>query len=89
MLVVLPLIERALYDLHAGALPPGTALSSLILRDIIASEQLQTVLGERCIVALKAIFSPQGLNLRNVVWHGFLTAEEVPPDLVSLLIIII
>jgi len=87
-LVVLPLIERALYDLHGSELDAGVAQSSLLLRDIIASEQIKTLLGEQAVILLKTVFSPQGLNLRNLVWHGFLTAEELPPSHVSLLIML-
>ena len=83
LLVILPLVEKCLYDIHACesarcGLGEPTSQPSMILRDIIASEALHTVLGGPCVRMLRGVFSPQGLNLRNVLWHGFLYAAEVP-----------
>ncbi|ELK36601.1 hypothetical protein MDA_GLEAN10011278 [Myotis davidii] len=32
--------------------------------------------------------SPRGLNLRNVLWHGFASPQEVPPKYCSMLVLL-
>jgi hypothetical protein len=49
----------------------------LILRDLLASEEILTVFGENIIFFINSfIGSPEGLNLRNISWHGFISLEE-------------
>ncbi|XP_073926071.1 endoplasmic reticulum membrane-associated RNA degradation protein isoform X3 [Castor canadensis] len=69
-------LERALGDvfLLIGKECP------FLLRDLLASEELSQVFGHSAMDVLKVfIGSPRGLNLRNVLWHGFASPQEIPP----------
>uniref|UniRef100_A0ABI7YMR0 DUF4209 domain-containing protein n=1 Tax=Felis catus TaxID=9685 RepID=A0ABI7YMR0_FELCA len=50
-----------------------------LLRDLLASEELAQVFGQSVMDVLKVFLgSPRGLNLRNILWHGFASPHEVP-----------
>ncbi|XP_025150037.3 endoplasmic reticulum membrane-associated RNA degradation protein isoform X8 [Bubalus bubalis] len=69
-------LERALGDVYLliGKDCP------FLLRDLLASEELAQVFGQPVMDVLKVfVGSPRGLNLRNVLWHGFAAPQEVPP----------
>ncbi|XP_047413309.1 endoplasmic reticulum membrane-associated RNA degradation protein isoform X8 [Sciurus carolinensis] len=69
-------LERALGDvfLLIGKECP------FLLRDLLASEELAQVFGQSVMNVLKVfIGSPCGLNLRNILWHGFASPQEIPP----------
>ncbi|XP_060229651.1 endoplasmic reticulum membrane-associated RNA degradation protein isoform X5 [Meriones unguiculatus] len=69
-------LERALGDvfLLIGRECP------FLLRDLIASAELAQVFGHAVMDVLKVFMgSPQGLNLRNVLWHGFASPQDIPP----------
>lgn len=52
-----------------------------LLRDLLASAELAQVFGQSVMNVLTVfIGSPRGLNLRNVLWHGFAAPQEVPPQ---------
>ncbi|NXV47053.1 EMARD protein, partial [Uria aalge] len=68
-------LERALGDVYLliGKDCP------FLLRDLLASEQLAVVFGQAVMNVLRVfIGSPYGLNLRNVLWHGFASPQEIP-----------
>ncbi|NXG70270.1 EMARD protein, partial [Baryphthengus martii] len=68
-------LERALGDVYLliGKDCP------FLLRDLLASEQLAVVFGQDVMNVLRVfIGSPYGLNLRNVLWHGFASPQEIP-----------
>nr|XP_055185769.1 endoplasmic reticulum membrane-associated RNA degradation protein isoform X4 [Nyctereutes procyonoides] len=69
-------LERALGDvflLNGKECP-------FLLRDLLASEELAEVFGRPVMDVLKVfIGSPCGLNLRNILWHGFASPHEIPP----------
>ncbi|XP_012880036.1 PREDICTED: endoplasmic reticulum membrane-associated RNA degradation protein isoform X2 [Dipodomys ordii] len=61
-----------------------------LLRDLLASEELAQVFGHSVMDVLKVfIGSPHGLNLRNILWHGFASPQEIPPKYCSMLLLLI
>ncbi|XP_007186106.2 endoplasmic reticulum membrane-associated RNA degradation protein isoform X6 [Balaenoptera acutorostrata] len=78
-------LERALADVYLliGKECP------FLLRDLIASEALAQVFGQSVMDVLKVfVGSPCGLNLRNVLWHGFAAPQEIPPKYCSMMILL-
>ncbi|NXS85704.1 EMARD protein, partial [Erpornis zantholeuca] len=76
-------LERALGDVY---LLKGNDCPFL-LRDLLASEQLADVFGQTVMNVLKVfIGSPYGLNLRNVLWHGFASPQEIPAKYCAVLL---
>ncbi|NWQ74338.1 EMARD protein, partial [Columbina picui] len=76
-------LERALGDVYLliGKDCP------FLLRDLVASEQLAVVFGRAVMNVLRVfIGSPYGLNLRNVLWHGFASPQEIPVKYCAMLI---
>ncbi|KAI2544653.1 ER membrane associated RNA degradation, partial [Homo sapiens] len=58
-----------------------------LLRDLLSSEELAQVFSQSVMNVLKVfVGSPCGLNLRNVLWHGFASPEEIPPKYCSMMI---
>uniref|UniRef100_A0A8C8RLC1 ER membrane associated RNA degradation n=1 Tax=Pelusios castaneus TaxID=367368 RepID=A0A8C8RLC1_9SAUR len=58
-----------------------------LLRDLLASHELTTVFGQSVMNVLKVfIGSPYGLNLRNILWHGFASPQEIPAKYCSMLL---
>ncbi|XP_054857165.1 endoplasmic reticulum membrane-associated RNA degradation protein [Eublepharis macularius] len=58
-----------------------------LLRDLLASWELSTVFGQSVMDVLKVfIGSPDGLNLRNILWHGFASPQEIPAKYSSMLL---
>ncbi|XP_071405592.1 endoplasmic reticulum membrane-associated RNA degradation protein isoform X4 [Pithys albifrons albifrons] len=76
-------LERALGDVY---LLKGNDCPFL-LRDLLASEQLAVVFGQPVMNVLRIfIGSPYGLNLRNVLWHGFASPQEIPTKYSAMLL---
>ncbi|NXK60100.1 EMARD protein, partial [Sylvietta virens] len=76
-------LERALGDVY---LLKGNDCPFL-LRDLLASEQLADVFGQAVMNVLRVfIGSPHGLNLRNVLWHGFASPQEIPDKYCAMLL---
>ncbi|KAF0883419.1 EMARD protein, partial [Crocuta crocuta] len=78
-------LERALGDvflLHGKECP-------FLLRDLLTSQELAQVFGQSVMDVLKVfIGSPHGLNLRNILWHGFASPQEIPPKYCSMLLLL-
>ncbi|XP_076977016.1 endoplasmic reticulum membrane-associated RNA degradation protein isoform X1 [Tamandua tetradactyla] len=77
-------LERALGDvfLLIGKECP------FLLRDLLASEELAQVFGQSVMNVLKVfVGSPCGLNLRNILWHGFASPQEIPPKYCSMMLL--
>ncbi|NXP29000.1 EMARD protein, partial [Scytalopus superciliaris] len=76
-------LERALGDVYllkSNDCP-------FLLRDLLASEQLAVVFGQSVMNVMKIfIGSPYGLNLRNVLWHGFASPQEIPAKYCAMLL---
>jgi len=85
------IFERCLTDLHAAAPRPGGggALPTLILRDLLLSSELRDALPSGATETFRTFLLPQGLNLRNLAWHGFVAPSELHPAFVSLLLLFI
>ncbi|XP_010627213.1 endoplasmic reticulum membrane-associated RNA degradation protein isoform X3 [Fukomys damarensis] len=78
-------LERALGDvfLLIGKECP------FLLRDLLASKELAYIFGQPVMDVLKVfIGSPCGLNLRNVLWHGFASPQEIPPKYCSMMLLL-
>ncbi|XP_052025425.1 endoplasmic reticulum membrane-associated RNA degradation protein isoform X3 [Apodemus sylvaticus] len=78
-------LERALGDvfLLIGKECP------FLLRDLLASAELTQVFGHAVMDVLKVfIGSPCGLNLRNVLWHGFASPHDIPPKYCSTMLLL-
>ncbi|NXY41421.1 EMARD protein, partial [Ceuthmochares aereus] len=76
-------LERALGDVYLliGKDCP------FLLRDLLASEELAIVFGQPVMNVLRVfIGSPYGLNLRNVLWHGFASPQEIPAKYCAILL---
>ncbi|KAJ3065196.1 hypothetical protein HDU98_011416 [Podochytrium sp. JEL0797] len=50
---------------------------------------LGSLLHPTLIKVLKVLFVPTGLNLRNLVWHGFVTSAEIPYSYIDLMVLLI
>ncbi|XP_044531747.1 endoplasmic reticulum membrane-associated RNA degradation protein isoform X2 [Gracilinanus agilis] len=58
-----------------------------LLRDLLVSKELAEVFGQSVMNILRVfIGSPHGLNLRNILWHGFASPQEIPPKYCSMLV---
>ncbi|XP_066472672.1 endoplasmic reticulum membrane-associated RNA degradation protein [Tiliqua scincoides] len=58
-----------------------------LLRDLLTSQELGTIFGQSVMDVLKVfIGSPDGLNLRNILWHGFASPQEIPVKYSSMLL---
>lgn len=59
-----------------------------LLRDLLDTKELKDTLGTCPIFFLKILMgSPESINLRNIVWHGFPLPHEIHPCFVSTLLI--
>ncbi|XP_058145706.1 endoplasmic reticulum membrane-associated RNA degradation protein isoform X2 [Dasypus novemcinctus] len=78
-------LERALGDvfLLVGKECP------FLLRDLLSSEELAYIFGQSVMNVLKVfVGSPCGLNLRNILWHGFASPQEIPPKYCSMMLLL-
>ncbi|XP_075531879.1 endoplasmic reticulum membrane-associated RNA degradation protein-like isoform X5 [Dermacentor variabilis] len=74
VLRITAILEHSLGDVLFGK---GIQVPFL-LKDILSAPQLHDVFGPELMTLLQVIVGPpQSLNLRNVVWHGFVRPEEV------------
>ncbi|NXD14457.1 EMARD protein, partial [Nothocercus nigrocapillus] len=76
-------LERALGDVYLliGKDCP------FLLRDLLISEELAVIFGQTVMNVLRVfIGSPDGLNLRNVLWHGFASPQEIPVKYCAMLL---
>ncbi|XP_031564868.1 endoplasmic reticulum membrane-associated RNA degradation protein-like isoform X2 [Actinia tenebrosa] len=83
-LLLFAILERSLGDVYASY----TGLKSPSnLKDLLASEAIRKLLGEDVSLILYAMAGPpESINLRNVLWHGFVSPCEIPPQFVSFLV---
>uniref|UniRef100_A0A8B9Q702 ER membrane associated RNA degradation n=1 Tax=Apteryx owenii TaxID=8824 RepID=A0A8B9Q702_APTOW len=76
-------LERALGDVYLliGKDCP------FLLKDLLASEELTVIFGQAVMNVLRVfVGSPYGLNLRNVLWHGFASPQEIPVKYCAMLL---
>ncbi|EGG15023.1 hypothetical protein DFA_09845 [Cavenderia fasciculata] len=58
-----------------------------MLRDLLVDENLEFVIGVELVTILKVIIGPPiGMNLRNVLWHGFMSPTELDSSLIIFLL---
>ncbi|XP_048342801.1 endoplasmic reticulum membrane-associated RNA degradation protein isoform X3 [Sphaerodactylus townsendi] len=61
-----------------------------LLRDLLASWELSTIFGQSVMDVLRVfIGSPDGLNLRNILWHGFASPQEIPVKYVDCVMLLL
>ncbi|XP_065075074.1 endoplasmic reticulum membrane-associated RNA degradation protein-like [Ochlerotatus camptorhynchus] len=87
VLTISSILEYSLgnvYLTESGSMPPH------LLRDLLMTDTLATVMGETVIYLLRLLLgTPNGINLRNLVWHGFLSEEEVSPFYSNFLLLVL
>ncbi|GBC19190.2 endoplasmic reticulum membrane-associated RNA degradation protein [Rhizophagus irregularis DAOM 181602=DAOM 197198] len=92
MLIVISNLERLLGDI-IYSLHDDTSIIPLLIRDLLIAPSLVLLLGEEMIFFLRCIIGPpNSMNLRNVLWHGFISPHEflkVPVKWYCALILII
>ena len=93
-LLSVAVLERVLSELIAVACASdgGARLpSGGLLKDMIALLQTgrRDLLGGGAADVLATLFSPTSLNLRNLVWHGFLTPDELDRRYAAILLLIL
>lgn len=77
-LLLFGIMERSLGDVYASYI--GFKCPSN-LKDLFLSEGIQELLGMDISMILYALAGPpDSLNLRNVLWHGFISPCEIPPQ---------
>ncbi|XP_067637299.1 endoplasmic reticulum membrane-associated RNA degradation protein-like isoform X2 [Eurosta solidaginis] len=60
-----------------------------LLRDLLRTEEICSVFGTETISILKIIVgTPDSINLRNIVWHGFPKPQEIPDYYISILLLL-
>eukprot|EP00731_Ephydatia_muelleri_P027309 Em0019g182a len=71
-------LERALGDVYftasKGKNPP-------MLNKLLDTQELKNEFGERVMYFLSILLAnPEGLDLRNILWHGFMAPQELPKE---------
>ncbi|CAG8570016.1 12295_t:CDS:2 [Acaulospora morrowiae] len=70
-------LEKVLRDIHA--IDKDVSIPNLI-RDLLISPPLVRLLGEDIVFFLRCLIGPpSSINLRNVLWHGFISPKEFLP----------
>ncbi|XP_071162036.1 endoplasmic reticulum membrane-associated RNA degradation protein-like [Mytilus edulis] len=86
LLLVTSCLERALGDVY---LLENTICPSM-LKDILSSSTLKKIFGPTVVQVLRAVIGPPiSLNLRNVIWHGFPTEQEISKRYTCFLLIVL
>jgi hypothetical protein len=77
-LLLFCILERALGDIYTSY--TGSKCPSN-LKDLLSSKGIRALLGENISLILYVLSGPpEGVNLRNVLWHGFVSPTEIPPQ---------
>lgn len=82
------MVELALHSVWRGLDLQGESCPAL-LRDLVLHPVLAEVLPDGLALCLKLLFLPAGLNLRNLVLHGFLAPSELPSEYCPLVVYIL
>lgn len=81
-------LERHLGDVFYS-ITKGMKKTPLIIRDLLDSDELISFYGIDIIFFLKCIIGPPcGMNLRNIVWHGFVDPDEFHIAFVNLTLVL-
>ena len=85
-------LEGRLAAAHRGQLA-GPAAGSMLLSELLGTAELAAALPQPGPLGLlRTLFlptEPTGVNLRNLIWHGFLLPAELPPEYGSLLLLLL
>ncbi|KAI9325180.1 hypothetical protein BDR26DRAFT_879891 [Obelidium mucronatum] len=84
--LIVTILERCLYSLYKSR---AKTKRNMILRDLIASHEISQILAPECVAVLETLFLPTGLNIRNLVWHGFIIETEIHESYLDLMVLII
>lgn len=61
-----------------------------LLRDLLMAVELYQCLGAEVMYCLQCLIGPpSGLNLRNLIWHGFPYPGEIPIEFGHLLLVLV
>ncbi|CAI2168818.1 8628_t:CDS:2 [Funneliformis geosporum] len=79
LLIVISNLERIFGDI-IYSLYNDTSIIPSLLRDILIAPSLVSLFGEDMIFFLRCVIGPpSSMNLRNVIWHGFINPHEFLP----------
>ena len=79
MLLMSSLLERTLGDLYMTV--ANTSQCPSLLKDLLSTSELKELFGNTAITCLHVLIGPPcGLNLRNILWHGFIAPGEIPVE---------
>ncbi|RIA96358.1 hypothetical protein C1645_755263 [Glomus cerebriforme] len=92
LLIVISNLERFLGDI-IYSLHNNISIIPSLIRDLLIAPSLVSLLGEEMIFFLRCIIGPpSSMNLRNILWHGFISPHEflkVPAKWYCALILVI
>ncbi|XP_037931500.1 endoplasmic reticulum membrane-associated RNA degradation protein-like [Teleopsis dalmanni] len=88
LLLLTAVLENALgnvyYTVSEKRNPPH------LLRDLLATAEIANIFGTDLVLFMQILLgTPKSINLRNIVWHGFLNSNEVPPYYSSVLLLLL
>ena len=87
---VFSMFERSLGDLIYTFNTAQSNSIPFLLKDLVYDKTVLKMLGKSlCDLLAILIYTPQSLNLRNLLWHGFWQPNELNEDYIFLLIAII
>jgi hypothetical protein len=88
LMILVSALERALGD-YLAIVGGARVVVPRKLRQLIDLPTVSNALGAVCAIALKTLVGPlQAINLRNLLFHGFMRVDEYDPDYTSLLLVI-
>ncbi|XP_053948149.1 endoplasmic reticulum membrane-associated RNA degradation protein-like [Anastrepha ludens] len=88
ILLMTSLLENALANLYFTT--SNKCTPPHLLRDLLRTEELYNIFGLEIISLLKIIMgTPDSINLRNIVWHGFPEPQEIPDYYNTILVLLI
>ena len=81
------ILERTLFELHYEAFQSSKVSGVTLLRDLLSSSKnFGNLIPRQIIPFFRTLFLPEGLNLRNLYWHGFMTPAATSRNYTALLI---
>ncbi|KAK3742251.1 hypothetical protein QZH41_009019, partial [Actinostola sp. cb2023] len=87
-LLLFSILEHSLGDIYLST--NGSKQCPTNLKELLMTKEIQQLIGENVALMMYVLAgSPQGVNLRNVLWHGFASLNEIPPQYGFTLILLI
>lgn len=82
-------LEKALGDLLCWK-TEGRQRVPCRINDLLGEPALQDLLGPDAVFVVRCLVGPpNGLNIRNLLWHGFLDPEQLHPALLDFLMVLV